>query len=92
MPLPDAPEQKPFRSKNKNEIRASTSKTDSELLFKGILCVVIGLGVLVSPYFITSPGMQNIVAKSAQVGWFALVLGLAFNGVYLRKWLAARNN
>jgi len=24
------------------------------------------------------------------VGWFALVLGLAFTAVYLRKWLATR--
>ena len=52
--------------------------------------MLIGLGVLLSPYFITSPGMQNIVAQSVLVGWFALVLGLAFTAVYLRKWLAMR--
>ena len=52
---------------------------------KGILCILIGLGVLVSPYFIKSPGTQNIVAQSAVVGWFALALGLAFVGLYARR-------
>jgi len=40
--------------------------------------VLIGLGVLISPYFIQSPGMQGIVAKASLVGWFALVLGIDF--------------
>lgn len=52
----------------------------NEWLFKGILCALIGLGVLLSPHFITSPGMQGIVAQSSVVGWFALVLGLALVG------------
>jgi hypothetical protein len=47
------------------------------------------LGVLVSPYFISSPGMQGIVAKSSPVGWFALVLGCAFIGLYTRRRMAA---
>ena len=46
--------------------------------------MLIGLGVVLSPYFITSPGMQGIVANAAAVGWFALVLGLAFLGLYAR--------
>jgi len=50
--------------------------------------LLIGLGVLLSPYFITSPGMQSIVAQSGLVGWFALVLGLAFIGLYVRRRLA----
>ena len=81
MPLPIAPTQKP----NNNSARG---KANNELLFKGILCSLIGLGVLVSPYFISSPGMQGIVAKSALVGWFALVLGLAFVGLYVRRRMA----
>ena len=60
-------------------------KANNELAIKGILCILIGLGVIVSPYFITSPGLQGIVAKSAAVGWFALVLGLAFIGLYARR-------
>ncbi len=81
MPLPTAPTQKP----NNNNAR---NKTNNELLIKGILCVLIGLGVLVTPHFISSPGMQGIVAKSALVGWFALVLGLAFLGLYGRRRMA----
>jgi hypothetical protein len=77
MPLPSAPTQKPL---NKAAIQAS-----NELAFKGLLCILIGLGVLLSPRFISSPGMQGIVAQSALVGWFALVLGLAFVGVFLRR-------
>ena len=61
------------------------TKANNELAIKGILCILIGLGVVVSPYFITSPGMQAIVAKSAAVGWFALVLGIAFVGLYVRR-------
>ncbi len=80
MPNPNAPQQKPS---NKISLAAA-----NELAIKGILCILIGLGVVVSPYFITSPGMQSIVAKSAAVGWFALVLGVAFVGLYARRrWL-----
>ena len=59
------------------------------MAIKGILCIMIGLGVVVSPYFITSTGMQSIVAQSALVGWFALALGLAFLGLYARRHLNA---
>lgn len=78
MPLPPPP------------IRRHSNKANNELLVKGLLCVLIGLAVLVSPYFITSPGMQGIVANSSLVGWFALVLGLGFIVVYVRRRLAGR--
>jgi hypothetical protein len=81
MPLPNAPTQKP------NNISARR-KANSELLLKSVLCTLIGLGVLVSPYFITSPGMQGIVARSSLVGWFALVLGIAFAGLWVRRRMA----
>ena len=80
MPLTQVPIQKPKTKLN--------TKANNELAIKGILCVLIGLGVVVSPYFITSPGMQGIVANSAAVGWFALVLGLAFLGLYARRRMA----
>ena len=83
MPLPQAPTQKPTSKLN--------TKANNELAIKGILCIMIGLGVVVSPYFITSPGMQSIVAQSALVGWFALVLGLAFVGLYVRRRMAAKS-
>lgn len=77
MPLPDLPQQTPVK-------KASTTAAN-ELAIKGVLCILIGLGVVISPYVITSPGMQSIVAKSAAVGWFALVLGVAFIGLYARR-------
>lgn len=64
------------------KLNSSSSKrsslANSELLQKGLLCALIGLTVLLSPYFIKSPGMQRIVANATLVGWFALVLGCAF--------------
>ena len=81
MPLPSAPTRSPNN-------KASRHNANNELALKGILCALIGLGVLISPYFITSPGMQGIVARSQLVGWFALVLGIAFLGLYLRRRLS----
>ena len=77
MPLPQVHAQTPVNKVN--------TKANNELAMKGILCILIGLGVVVSPYFIKSPGMQSIVAQSAVVGWFALALGLALLGVYARR-------
>lgn len=82
MPLPTSPTQRPTNKRN--------TKADNELAIKAILCVLIGLGVVVSPYFITSPGMQGIVAKSALVGWFALVLGIGFGVAWARRKMAPR--
>ena len=78
MPMPDAPTQKP----NNSNVRR---KANNELAIRGILCTLIGLGVLISPHFITSHGMQGIVVQSSLVGWFALVLGIAFLGLYARR-------
>ncbi len=86
MPLPNAPTQRPNTEVN----RQAHTRASNDLLLKGILCTLIGLGVLVSPYFITSPGMQGIVAKSSVVGWFALVLGCAFMGLYVRRRMTAK--
>jgi len=66
-----------------------SDKANTELLQKGILCALIGLGVLISPYFIKSPGMQSIVANSSLVGWFALVLGCAFIVRYVVRRMGA---
>lgn len=87
MPLPNAPTRRP----NTPASRQSDSKANNEVLFKAVLLVLIGLGVLLSPYFITSPGMQGIVAKAAAVGWFALALGAGFLAVYVKRRLAARS-
>ena len=85
MPLPNVPTRRP----NNHATRQADSKANNELLFKAILLGLIGLGVVLSPYFITSPGMQGIVANASLVGWFALVLGCAFFGLYLKRRLSA---
>jgi hypothetical protein len=47
--------------------------------------------VLISPYFIQSPGMQGIVAQSSLVGWFALALGIGFGIAYARRVVRSRH-
>lgn len=76
MPLPSAPTRKPQSLK---------THSSHDLLIKGILCALIGLGVVLSPRFISSPVVQSVVAGSSWIGWFALVLGLAFVGLYVRR-------
>ena len=85
MPLPSTPTRRP----NNPNTRQADRKANKELLFKAILLGLIGLAVLLSPYFITSPGMQSIVAKASLVGWFALVLGCGFLGLYLKRRMTA---
>ena len=58
------------------------NKADGELLFKGLLCVVIGLIVLVAPIYMGASTLQAAMAKSSLVGWFAVVLGCAFIVLY----------
>ena len=65
---------------------ADPRKTRNDLLIKGLLLCFIGLIVLLAPAFIRSPGMEA-VAGSSVVGWFSLVLGLAFVG----QWAWRRN-
>ncbi len=61
----------------------STQKNKHDLLIKGGLCGGIGLAVLLAPQFMAPSPVRDTIAQSAVVGWFALVLGLAFAGQYL---------
>ena len=83
MPLPQQPT-RPLTN-------AKSAQADKELLFKAVLCAMIGLGVLISPYFIKSPGMQGIVAQSSLVGWFALALGIGFGIANARRVMRSRH-
>lgn len=58
-------------------------KGQDDLAWKGGLCTLIGLLVLLTPQFMAASPMRETIAQSAPVGWFALVLGLAFLGQYL---------
>jgi uncharacterized membrane protein len=64
-----------------------TAKARKDLLIKGLLLCFLGLIVLVSPLFIKAPGFAEAVGGSSLVGWFALVLGIAF----LAQWALRRN-
>jgi uncharacterized membrane protein HdeD (DUF308 family) len=71
--------------------RATTSKADKEVLFKGVTCALIGLVILLAPYVARSTGVRELMAQAALVGWFALVLGIAFGVQYgLRRAKAGR--
>ena len=63
------------------------NKARKDLLIKGLILCFIGLIVLVSPAFVHAPGFLEAVAGSSVVGWFSLVLGIAF----LAQWAWRRN-
>lgn len=67
----------------------SAKKADAELLFKSILCALIGLAVLLAPSFMSASGFRATVASASMVGWFALVLGCAFGVLYAVRRMAA---
>lgn len=68
MPLPSTPQ----KSKSRNEI-----------LIKGLTITLIGIIILLAPVFKPESGIGQLFAQSYLVGWFALVLGLAFIAQYL---------
>ncbi|WP_028602373.1 hypothetical protein [Ottowia thiooxydans] len=71
--------------------QTTQSKQDSELLFKGVICALIGLVILIGPHFARSPDMAEILRQAYLPGWFALVLGCAFLIRYgLNRWRAQR--
>lgn len=82
MPLPAAPTVAPNNKTTRHQ-------ANNELLLKGLLCAFIGGAVLGLPYFITSPEWRSILAQSQWIGWFGVVLGLAFIVLHLRRRLAA---
>ena len=68
-------------------------KSDQDLLLKGIVILLIGLAVLLAPHVTRSPALQDLLAGSALVGWFALVLGGALLVQYFlrrRRWRQRR--
>ncbi|MEQ6436849.1 hypothetical protein V8Z74_17745 [Comamonas sp. w2-DMI] len=72
MPLPSAPQKSGASRKSRNEI-----------LIKGMTIALIGLIILVAPLIKPDSGIGQLFAQSYLVGWFALVLGLAFIAQFL---------
>lgn len=60
----------------------SRSASATDLAWKGALIGGIGLIILLGPQFMAASPMRDMLAQSAIVGWFALVLGLAFLGQF----------
>lgn len=50
----------------------------NDLMIKGLTCAIIGLVVLVAPFYMQASDLRNIFLQAYVVGWFALVLGAAF--------------
>lgn len=73
--------------------RHAAPDSDKELLIKGITCALIGLLVLLAPFIARSASVQEMMAQAVVVGWFALVLGVAFIVQYgLRRARASAKN
>ena len=85
MPLPNAP----TRKGDKTTLPSEVSKADKELLIKGVLCALIGAIILLAPYVARSGSVQELMGGASAVGWFTLVLGCAFIGLFARRRLAA---
>ena len=68
-----------------NKTAAQARKAEQDLLFKGIVIALIGVVVLLGPYFSRSPAVQELLSGAALVGWFALVLGVALLGQYFLR-------
>lgn len=73
MPLPKPPAQR------------ARHKDDAELLFKGVTCALIGAVILLAPYVARADSVQDLMRQTYLVGWFALVLGLAFVARYVLR-------
>ena len=71
--------------------KPKATKADKELLFKGVTLALIGLVILLAPYVARSASVRDLMGQVALVGWFALVLGIAFGVQYgLRRAKAGR--
>ena len=71
--------------------KAAASKADKEVLFKSVTLTLIGLVILLAPYVARSTSVRDLMSQAALVGWFALVLGIAFGVQYgMRRAKAGR--
>lgn len=85
MPLPPPPTQKPDNAAN----RLASSKANTDLLIKGVLCALIGITILVAPHVARSARVQELMTSVSVIGWFSLVLGCALVGLHAWRWFAA---
>ena len=62
--------------------KPNATKADKELLFKSVTLALIGLVILLAPHVARSASVRDLMSQAALVGWFALVLGIAFGVQY----------
>ncbi|OGA61418.1 hypothetical protein C8C93_2416 [Acidovorax sp. 93] len=62
--------------------KATATKAHKDLLFKSVTLALIGLVILLAPYVARSASVRDLMSQAALVGWFALVLGIAFGVQY----------
>lgn len=55
--------------------------TASDVLVKGVILALIGLVLLIAPHFMHDSPLRGLLVQAHAVGWFSLVLGLAFMGM-----------
>lgn len=83
MPLPAPPTQKLDNAANRS------AKADKDLLIKGALCALVGIVIVAGPYIARSSDIQELMAGASVVGWFSLLLGCAFIGLYAKRRVTA---
>lgn len=54
--------------------------TANDTLVRGVILALIGLVLLIAPHFMGATPLRDMFTQAQVVGWFALVLGLAFIG------------
>lgn len=88
---PRSPNRVPLETQSQSSKRQFDHKANNELLFKGVLCALIGLAVLIGPAFMGASDVRGVIAQASTVGWFALVLGGVLTAKALaRRWKATR--
>ena len=72
--------------------RALSAPPAHDLLTRGVILALIGLVLLIAPHFMHATALRDMFVGARIVGWFALVLGLAFMGQFLLRRRKARQD
>ena len=54
------------------------SKPSNLFFWRGAICAILGLFIVLGPRVMKSPFWVDMLAQSQPVGWFALALGALF--------------
>ena len=62
--------------------QASHRPLNNDMLVRGVILVLIGLTLIISPHFMSASSTRELFVHAHIPAWFALVLGAAFVGQY----------